>query len=123
MKSRTLTINVFIALLFCVANLFSYFLMPESSTIDDGFVVFGWPFSVYAYGGFFTHTVIIWTGLIGNVFVALCAGRILKRIVDAGWFRRRLLSSSPSSVNLSRLQHERLTDSSSISHLNGDHVQ
>ena len=54
--------------------------MPEYFSMDDGFVHFRWPFSVYAYGGFWTHSVIIWTGIVGNVFVALCAHRIVQRV-------------------------------------------
>lgn len=76
MKSRTVAINLLFLALLCVVNLFSYLRMPESSTIDDGYVYFGWPFTIYAYGGFFGHAVINWTGLIGNLFVALCASRI-----------------------------------------------
>ena len=66
------------ALLFSVVNLYSYLRMPEYFSMDDGFVHFRWPFSVYAYGGFWTHSVIIWTGIVGNVFVALCAHRIVQ---------------------------------------------
>ncbi len=75
MRFRKLPIMLFIAILFCAANLVSYYRMPAYSTIDDGFVYFGWPFSIYAYGGFWSHAVFIWTGLIGNVFVASAAGR------------------------------------------------
>ena len=74
--------KLLVAILFCAANLISYFTMPAESTMDDGFVVFGWPFSVYAYGGFATHSVIIWTGIVGNVFVALCANRVIRRVLQ-----------------------------------------
>lgn len=77
MRRQKLLINLFIAISFCAANLFSYYRMPEGSTLDDGFVYFGWPFSIYAYGGYWSHAVFIWTGLIGNVFVALVASRVL----------------------------------------------
>ena len=81
MRSRRLIISLVVTLLFSLANLCSYLRMPESSSMDDGFVYFGWPFSVYAYGGFWTHAVIIWTGIIGNVVVALCFHRIVQRVI------------------------------------------
>ena len=90
MRSRKLTIGFLVAILFCAANLYSYFRMPESSTMDDGFVYFGWPFSVYAYGGFWSHPVTIWTGIIGNVFVALCAHRVVRRVLEIVLTRRSL---------------------------------
>jgi hypothetical protein len=51
MNARKLTTLV-VTLLFCVANLLSYLQMPQYSTLDDGYVVFGWPFAVYGSGGF-----------------------------------------------------------------------
>jgi hypothetical protein len=98
MRSRKLTIGFFVAIVFCAANLYSYYRMPEYSTMDDGFVSFGWPFSIYAFGGFWTHTVIIWTGLIGNVFVALSASRILRRVFEKSLTRRSLWSSKTAAV-------------------------
>jgi hypothetical protein len=80
MKSRNLRIGLLVAILFCAANFFSYYRMPEYSTMDDGFVYFGWPFHVYAYGGFWSHPVIIWTGIVGNVFVGLSAHRVVRRV-------------------------------------------
>jgi hypothetical protein len=51
--------------------------------MDDGFADFGLPFEVYAYGGFWTHSVVLWGGLIADVLVALCvswlSGGCLKR--------------------------------------------
>ena len=82
MKFLKLPVSFLVALIFCAANIVSYYLMPEESTISDGFVYFGWPFSVYAYGGFWTHAVIIWTGIVGNVFVALCAHRVIRRLLQ-----------------------------------------
>jgi len=81
-----------VAVLFAAANTYSYFHMQLYSTIDDGFVYFGWPFAVYAYGGYFGHPVVIWTGLIGNVFIALCAGRVLGRTVETILTNRRALN-------------------------------
>ena len=69
-------------LLFFAANLYSYYRMPAESTIDDGFVYFGLPFNVYAYGGFWTHSVIFWPGLIADVLVALCASCAVGWIVE-----------------------------------------
>jgi hypothetical protein len=89
MSSQRLTVGFFIAMLFCIANVFSYLRMPEYPTLDDGFVFFGWPFTVYGYGGFVGQSVIVWTGLIGNVFVALCAARVLGTTVDKVLMRRR----------------------------------
>jgi hypothetical protein len=84
---------------FCAANLYSYYQMPEYSTIDDGFVYFGWPFSIYAYGGYFGHPVTIWTGLVGNVFVALSASRFLKGSFEKLLHRRSLGSSTTAAVS------------------------
>ena len=66
------------------ANIYSYFRMRAVSTIGDGFVYFGWPFNIYASGGYSGHSVYIWTGLLANVafavilgvFIALLAGRL-----------------------------------------------
>jgi hypothetical protein len=82
MKSLKLPLSFLVALVFCAANILSYYLMPEESSMDDGSVYFGWPFSVYAYGGFWTHAVIIWTGIVGNIFVALCAHRVIRRLLQ-----------------------------------------
>ena len=59
--------------------------MPAESSMDDGFVTFGWPFDVYGYGGFWTHHVIIWTGIIGNVFLAFCCYRIAEGFFACEW--------------------------------------
>ena len=67
MKLRNLTIGLVVGIaLFIVANIYSYIRMPASSTIDDGFVYFGWPFNIYAYGGYYGHPVYIWAGLLAN---------------------------------------------------------
>ena len=50
--------------------------------MDDGSVYFGWPFSVYFYGGYAGGFHIAWTGVIGNVFVALCTARVVGAVVD-----------------------------------------
>jgi len=82
-----------VAVLFCVANLLSYLQMPEYSTLDDGYVAFGWPFSVYGSGGLVGSTFIIWTGIIGNFAVALCVARVLGRLVgDDATTRMALLA-------------------------------
>jgi hypothetical protein len=78
MKSRLMRL---VAAFFCAANVFSYLRMPAESSLHDGFVSFGWPFDVYAYGGYWTHTVIIWTGIIGNIFVAFVCYRIARRLL------------------------------------------
>ena len=70
-----------VAAVFCAANVLSYLRMPAESSMDDGFVSFGWPFDVYAYGGYWTHTVIFWTGIIGNIFVAFVCYRIARRLL------------------------------------------
>jgi len=93
MRSRKFMVGFLVVLLFCAANLYSYYRMPENSSIDDGFVYFGWPFSVYAYGGFWGHPVTIWTGIIGNVFVALCAHRVIRRAFENVMRRRSLLAA------------------------------
>jgi hypothetical protein len=86
MKSRPFILG-FLAtvLLLCAVNIYSYYRMPAESTMADGFVYFGLPYRVYAYGGFFTHSVILWSGLIANVLIAICvglaAGLILQRRV------------------------------------------
>ncbi len=81
MRSRKLSITFVIAVLFCLANIYTYLRMPEYSTLDDGFVSFGWPFDVYRDGGFAHIATVVWTGVIGNVFVTLCAARIVRSLV------------------------------------------
>ena len=81
MKFRKSAIPLSVALVFGLANLISYLFMPESSTLDDGFVYFGWPFEVYARGGLAGVEVISWTGLIGNVAVALCVVRVARKFL------------------------------------------
>lgn len=41
-----------------------------ASTVDDGFINFGWPVYIYAKGGFASAEVIVWTGILGNIAVA-----------------------------------------------------
>jgi hypothetical protein len=81
MKNRKSVIALSVALVFGVANLISYLHMPEFSTLDDGFVTFGWPFDIYARGGFAGGETILWTGLIGNVAVALCVIRLATKFL------------------------------------------
>ena len=100
MRSKRLIISLAVVLLFSVANLYSYLRMPEESSMDDGFVEFGWPFSVYAYGGFWTHSVIILTGIVGNVFVALCAHRIVQRVIRDVVMRRSSAGNIEGSLNM-----------------------
>jgi hypothetical protein len=83
-KSRRVLIRLVVALFFCGVNFYSYYQMPEYSTIDDGCVYFGWPFSLYASGGYAGVSLILWTGLIGDLFVALAAIRLLDRL-SAKW--------------------------------------
>lgn len=59
--------------------------------MDDGFVYFGWPFSVYFYGGFATVSTVVWTGVVGNVFVALCTSRVATAVVDRFLMRKKAL--------------------------------
>jgi hypothetical protein len=87
MTAKEIAVALSIACAFFTGNLCSYYLMPQYSMIDDGFVYFGWPFDIYAEGGFAGTRVIIWTGVIGNVVLALCAARIAIGIL-------RLLSRS-----------------------------
>ena len=88
MRSRTFILGFFATvLLFCAANIYSYSRMPAESTMDDGFVDFGLPFKVYAYGGFWTHSVILWGGLIGNVLIAMCIG------LAVGWILQRSVAN------------------------------
>jgi len=89
----------FVAIVFCAANLYSYYQMPEYSTIDDGFVYFGWPFSIYAIGGYVGLPVTIWTGIVGNIFVALSASRFLQRSVEKLVQRKSLGSSTTVAVS------------------------
>lgn len=81
LSSRKSAIPLSVAVVFGAANLISYLVMPESSTMDDGSVYFGWPFSIYARGGFATGEAIIWTGLIGNVVLALCVTRLVRKFL------------------------------------------
>lgn len=81
MMSRKAVIACAVAAIFYAANLRSYYLRPEYPTLADGFVYFGWPFYIYAEGGFAGTRGIIWTGLIGNVAVGLCVHRVAMRLV------------------------------------------
>lgn len=81
MKLRRSAIPLFVALVFGAANVIGYLLIPEWSTMDDGFVYFGWPFHIYARGGFAGVEVILWTGVIGNVVVALCVMRLARKFL------------------------------------------
>ena len=91
LKFRNVFVDFLVATVLCAVNIYSYLQMPAYSTIDDGFVYFGWPFKIYAYGGYFGHAVILWTGLIGNVFVGLSARRILRAVVLQMRERNRVL--------------------------------
>jgi hypothetical protein len=81
-SSRKVIIALLVAFVFCLANFDSYLRMPTYPEMADGFIYFGWPFSVYGSGGFAGQSAIILTGLIGNVFVALCTARVLGTVVD-----------------------------------------
>lgn len=91
-RSKIFRIGFFIGiLLFVSANISSYYRMPTESSIDDGFVDFGIPFKLYAYGGFWTHSVILWDGLLTDILIAVCVSIIL------GWAFEKLF------MNRSRL--------------------
>lgn len=86
LRSKAFTFGFFGGLLlFVAANLYSYFRMAEYPSMDDGFVDCGVPFKLYAYGGFFGHSVILWQGLLADVLIAICMSIIL------GWVIERLL--------------------------------
>lgn len=74
--SRFINGFLFGILLFAASNLYSYYMMPEESSMADGFVSFGVPFEVYSYGGFYGHSVILWEGIVANIFIALGSGVI-----------------------------------------------
>ena len=90
MRSKTFRIGFFIGmLLFVSANIYSYYRMPNESSMDDGFVDFGIPFKLYAYGGFWTHSVILWDGLLADILIAVCVSIIL------GWaFEKSFVNGS-----------------------------
>ena len=77
-----------VAAAFCVANLLSYNRMLEYPALHDGFVYFGRPFSMYAEGGFVSVEVVLWTGLIGSIAVALCVYRIASKILERRQHRK-----------------------------------
>jgi hypothetical protein len=92
-RTRNFAVGSFVALTFLgTVNLFSYYRMPAYSTIDDGFVGCGWPFWLYASGGFAHYSFIIWTGVLGNVVVALCAGRVLGWVLEKALMNRSALN-------------------------------
>ena len=92
MHSKTFAFGFFGGLLsFVAANLYSYFRMADYPSMDDGFVDCGLPFKLYAYGGFFGHSVILWQGLLADVLIAICTSVIL------GWLIARFV------LNRSRL--------------------
>jgi hypothetical protein len=74
MRLRTLTPAIL--LLLSAINLYSYLIMPKYPAIADSFACFGWPFHMYAEGGFVGTRKFIWTGLFANVIVALYVASI-----------------------------------------------
>ena len=79
--SRNSIIGYLVAILFVAANLYSYYRMPESSGLSHGYVHFGWPFNIYEYGGYVTREIIVWTGVVGNVFIALGTYRVVRKFL------------------------------------------
>ena len=74
MRFRIPTITLAVVLVFCAANFYSYFSLY--TPIFDGMRYFGWPLNMYAEGGFTGTKEVIWSGLLGNVVVALCVAGI-----------------------------------------------
>ena len=64
--------------LLVVANYHSYTRML-SSTCDDCYISFGFPFRVWVEGGFVGITQIVWSGVVANIAIAICAGLV------SGW--------------------------------------
>jgi len=88
MKLPHLTVGVIASVvLLAAANFYSYVRMPASSTIDDGFVYFGWPFNIYAYGGYYDHPVYLWTGALANLLLAGIVGVIIGLVFPKLAFR------------------------------------
>ncbi|HMH45953.1 MAG TPA: hypothetical protein VK557_20865 [Pyrinomonadaceae bacterium] len=63
--------------LFTAANIYTYARMRAFSSIDDGFAYFGWPFNIYAYGGYFGHPVYVWTGMLANLVIVVIVGLVI----------------------------------------------
>jgi hypothetical protein len=77
-RSRKFSMGFLIALLLFVAtNIYSYVLMPDAPSMSDGAVTFGFPLNLYEYGGFWTHSVILWQGLLVDLLIAGCTSTLL----------------------------------------------
>ncbi len=76
MNSKIFIISFLSSLVsFVAVNIYSY-----SKVVDPmcSFPVeFGLPFTLGTYGGYFTTTHILWSGIIANGIVALCSSYIL----------------------------------------------
>ena len=58
-----------------IINIFSYYSMVSGSVMNDANIEFGFPFKLYASGGFSGNSI-VWHGLIADLLVAICAGVI-----------------------------------------------
>ena len=67
---------------FVAVNLYSY---HRADPEDDQFAPFGVPFKMGGFGGYVGNTYLVWSGIVGNVFVALCAGVALAWLVTKMW--------------------------------------
>lgn len=77
MRLRVLTIGFTTGLLFFfLVNLVSYGRMLRQPVLTDATVEFGFPYKLYMSGGF-TGEGILWGGLIGDVFIAVCGSVVL----------------------------------------------
>ena len=84
MRFRNPSVMLAVVLVFCAVNLFSYILMLNHPYISHRMASFGWPFDMYAEGGFVTTTKeVIWTGLIGNVVLALYVASVAETAFTA----------------------------------------
>ena len=67
--------------MFCALNIYSYF---TTYGLMDAVTHFGWPFDMYAEGGFTGTKRVIWNGLFGNVIAALyvvCVAGIVRTAI------------------------------------------
>ena len=65
-------------------NYFSY-MYSDRPDISHAIHTFGFPFSVYQYGGYSYNEEILWTGLIGTILIAFGFSFAMGKISDLIW--------------------------------------
>jgi hypothetical protein len=100
-RSKKFTIGFFCGLsLLVVANIYSYYRMDDQPIMSHGFVNCGVPFKIYEYGGYWTHSVFHWGGLVADVAVAICLSFML-----GGAFEKLFVGRSGFAYKITKQPH------------------